>query len=202
MSSSAMESSLPSVSSKSLPSSIVRPLPPQPSRPLPATRSSLPRVLHGSKAQPCPARENRPYLGAGARFRACHEPALVEKFRRERADIWMEAASLRQENALVVSDGRTPVQQVTERRDVCARADARPSAAGRVAADRQAARRYRRWRGSESVRERHLTRLVHEQHVHGVCHLPACPQPRRSCGDLCGAFRQGIQHLLRCSPPL
>ena len=110
----------------------------------------------------------------------------------------MQAACFGQEDPLVGGDCRTPIQQVTESRDLgTGRMD---TSLGLVELLR-IAKQDNAGRGlghCQHVGERHLTRLVHEEHVHGVSHILASPQPRRSCGDLCGTSGQGVRERLGC----
>ena len=80
----------------------------------------VPRVLNRGKAQTRPAERIASVEPLLSVLGTCHKPPFVEKLRGERANIWVQAAGFGQENALVGGDGRTPIQQVTESRDLCA----------------------------------------------------------------------------------
>jgi hypothetical protein len=51
----------------------------------------------------------------------------------------------------------------------------------------------RGWRERKHVRQSHLTRLIHEKHIHRVRHVLASPHPRRSRRDLCRPRGQGAE---------
>ncbi len=120
------------------------------------------------------------------------EAPLVERFGGESADVRMEPVRVLEEQAQGVRDRLAAVEQMGERRTLGSgrvRALERLIELLRVAEQHDGARRAG---DGQDIRQRHLARLVDEQHVDQVVAVARRPQPRRSADDVEGSTQQAV----------